>query len=90
MGELVVSSIVFSEAGAEITFMRVPEDVRDNATLVLQRTLMVAYASPVGSDLTTLREAVEEFTDDALDAYQEGIPVQPEDALDDDDAGMGS
>jgi hypothetical protein len=89
MSDLVVSSLVFSEAGVELTFMQLPKDVRDQGRLVRQQTLVVNYGSPVGKELEALREDVESFADEALDAFNESSPIEPEDDVDE-DASMGS
>lgn len=93
MSEYVVSSLEFSEEGVQITYMQIPDDLRDDGRLVASHMIAISVRQDeVGDDVVLLREAAERLVGNALTEFADAeIVTPPADTTDDedDDRGMG-
>lgn len=102
--EVVVSGIQFSEDGVDVQFMVIPDDVRSQGHVVMNRSAAIAYATPgpLGSSTSDLRTSVEALASLLLEQLED-LPVyeppaeerlgytgiEVDDDDEDDDVGMG-
>lgn len=74
MGEVVVSSVVFSPDGIEVAFMVLPEDVRSDGLLVATRSYSIAAAHPThGEEVQDITRQLIELVEDV----HRGFPDEP-------------
>lgn len=98
-----VQAVAFSEAGVDIQWMLLPDDVRSHSHVVSSRQTSISFQAPagLGAAATDLQTAVEDLARMLLDNWDE-LPVyeppaaeqvdytpRPVDDDDDEDIGMG-
>ena len=102
--ELVISNVAFSDAGVEIQYMVIPDDVRSEGHVVMSRSAAISYQGPgtLGSASLDLRTSVEGLISQLLERFDELPMYDPSttekpptlarlvaEGDDDDDVGMG-
>lgn len=89
MTDYIASSVMFSPEGIEVTFMRMPDDVRCDGSLVATRSYAISAGHPrFGEDVQDITRAVHELLEDVHVAFDD----EPITTLDPDEAdleGMG-
>lgn len=88
MSRIEISSLAFSDEGVQISYVRLPTDVRENG-MVQQRTLLVAATANTGDDIAELHDHVVEALRSWVEDYDESEVYVPRPDDDDDDRGMG-
>lgn len=95
MSEFVVSGLQFVEGGIEISFMRLPEDIRNDGKFIASRGFSVADDHPAYSEeIKEIRDLVIDLVSDLYEDF-DTAPIAPtptdddEDDEDDEDKGMG-
>lgn len=93
MSEIVVSSVEFTGDGVQVSYMTIPDDLRDDMRLVASHMIAISTAQDeVGDDVVLLREAAERLVRNALAEWVDAeiVEQQVDDEVDDDDdRGMG-
>lgn len=91
MTEFVVSNISFLDSGVEITFMRYPDDVRNDGRLIATRSYSLAEDHPSYEDeIRELRELATDLVRDVYDDFDDAPVIAPApEAGEDEDRGMG-
>ena len=97
MTEFVVDGIDFVDGGIQVTFMRVPDDVRNDGRLIASRRFAISEDHHAyGEEIAEIKELVTSLVADVFEDFDSApiaIPDTGEEAGDedddDDDKGMG-
>ena len=82
-----ITGVTLQPEGIEITYVRVPQDVRKNG-LMWQHAVLVPLGSDYDDEIETFIDALRALLTDALDDEDRAEPIEPgseEDEDDDDD-----
>ena len=91
--EFVISNINILEGAIEVTFMRYPDDVRNDGQLVATRSFTVADNHPsYAEEIAEFRELIVDLVSDIYNDFDSAPVIVPEEPVEDDDdeeEGMG-
>jgi hypothetical protein len=80
--ELHITGVALVEGGVEISYGRLPQDVRKNG-LAWQHSVLIPKGSDYDDEIETFEEALLALLEDALDDEDTAEPIEPE--LDDEE-----
>lgn len=95
MSDYVVSAVMLGAEGIEVSFMVLPDDVRNKGSFVRTRGYLITDVGPYAAEVAELREAILAFVKDvdedwgAAPIHLEALAQPLGDTEDDDDKGMG-
>lgn len=87
---LEIFSVSLDPEAVIVNYMHVPEDVRVNGAVQIQRTARLEMGHPdYAEDAETLRRLAQRMLANALEDFDASEPWVPAEEPDDDDRGMG-
>lgn len=90
MTEFVVSSVQFLGDAIELTYMRLPEDIRNEGQLMATHSFRVVQNHPSYADeIQAVQDSVNELLADLYEDFDSAPVVAVPDDDDDDEEGMG-